>query len=234
MAGANPCAITGVLAQDYANAVRTINRKFNALQRLAELLEQLGDLTSFIPPNLSAFIPLYLINLDAYTNLVQACPFLNLPATPSNATTAELQGLVNSAYARVIQKLQQHPIFRLGKLQDQLNKVQTSLNGPLNTGAQFLQCLNQACASGAIGASFVSEVAQDDFSAQIDQYTRTYLANGGKVLTTTAQNKVNELNGIIDNINELRSTEPVATQAASPVPVVPSVPPVPQIPAPPP
>jgi hypothetical protein len=224
MPSANPCAVTNVLASDYANAVTTVNRKFNALQRLAELLEQLGDITglleSFQPGTL---IPLYLINLDAYTNLVTACPFLNLPPTPSNTSTAALQAQVAAAYARLIQRLNLHPFIRLGKLQAQMSKVQSKLNDVLNTGSQYMQCLQQACASVSGVSSFVN-----NFKSQFDQYQRNYLAANGQVLTQAMQGKVNAVKGMIDNINELLSTAPLVTP--SPVPTVPQVP-IPSTPA---
>ena len=221
---ANPCAITNVLANDYANAVTAVNRKFNALQRLAELLEQLGDISGLLASfNPSALIPLYLIDLDAYTNLVTACPFLNLPPTPSNASTAILQDQVASAYARLIQSLNLSPFIRLDKLQAQMDKVQSKFNDVLNTGSQYMQCLQQACSSVSGVASFVN-----NFQSELDQYRRTYLAANGQVLTQAMLGKVNAVRGMIDNINELMTTAPVVTP--SPAPVLPQVP-IPSVPA---
>lgn len=214
---ADPCAITGALAADYQNAVTAINRKFNALQRLAELLEQLGDVSALLEGiNPSALIPLYAINFDAYTDLVNACPFLNLPKTPSNASTAQLQQMVSSAYAGMIRKLNLHPFIRLGSLQAQLNKVQTSVNEALNTGEQFVQCLAQACAS-TVGLFMTT-----NFQQQLDQFKRGYLASNGQVLTQEMQGKLLSVRGLIDNVNELMSTAPVITP--SPTPLVPQVP----------
>lgn len=211
------CSVTGVLAADYQNAVTAINRKFNALQRLAELLEQLGDVSALLEGiNPAALIPLYAINLDVYTDLVAACPFLNLPKTPSNTSTAELQSMVSSAYARLIQKLNLHPFIRLGALQAQMDKVQAQVNTALNTGNQFVQCLMQACSSTA------GFVLNTNFQQQLDLFKRGYLASNGQVLTQQMQGKLNSVRGLIDNINELTTTAPVITP--SPTPLVPQIP----------
>jgi hypothetical protein len=223
MASVNPCAITNVLANDYANAITLINRKFNALRRLAELLEQLGDISGLLAGlNPSALIPLYLINLDTYTNLVTACPFLNLPKTPSNASTAALQAQVGLAYSRLLQSLNLHPFIRMDKLQAQMDKVQGPLNEILNTGSQYMQCLQQACASATDAVNFVNKIAQTDFQGQLDDYTRTYLANNGKVLTQQMQHKVSEVRGLVDNVNEALSTAPLTSPSLTPL--VPQVP----------
>lgn len=214
---ANPCAVTGAVAAGYQNAVTAINRKFNALQRLAELLEQLGDISALLEGiNPAALIPLYAINFDVYTDLVNACPFLNLPKAPSNTSTAQLQAMVGSAYAGMLQKLNLHPFIRLGALQTQMNKVQSSVNESLNTGEQFVQCLAQACASTF--GFFVNT----NFQQQLDQFKRGYLASNGQVLTQEMQGKLQSVRGLIDNINELMSTAPVITP--SPTPLVPQVP----------
>lgn len=226
----NPCVLTNVLANDYYKAVTLINRKFNSLKRLAELLEQLGDISGLLP-NISALIPLYLINLDAYTNLVTACPFLNLPKSPSNTDIANLQGMVASAYSKLISGLLNHPWARMGALQSQLDKAQHSVDQILNQGTQFFQCLQQACASADSAVTFVSDIAKTDFQGQVDDYTRTYLANNGKVLTTGAQGKVDTINGAINNVNELMSPAPLASPPAKPI--ISPVPSVPQIPSPP-
>jgi len=214
---ASACDVTGVLAADYQNAVTAVNRKFNALQRLAELLEQLGDVSALLEGiNPSALIPLYAINLDVYTDLVNACPFLNLPKTPSNTSTAELQAMVSSAYARLIQKLNLHPFIRLGALQAQMNKVQASVNDILNTGNEFVQCLEQAC------SSTVGVVLGTNFQQQLDLFRRGYVASNGQVLTQQMQGKLQTVRGMIDNINELMTTAPVVTP--SPSPVIPQIP----------
>ena len=218
MAGADPCAVTNAVANDYANSVTAINRKFSALQRLAELLEQLGDAESLLKGvNPTTLIPLYAINFDTYTNLVTACPFLNLPKTPSNESTAALQEKVTTAYANMIKRLNLSPFIRMDKLQSQMDKVATDANKSLNDGTQFMQCLQQACATSADVVGFVN-----NFQGEAAQFAKNYLASNGRVLTTLQQQKVSEVRGLIDNLNELMTTAPVAT--TTPPPLIPQVP----------
>lgn len=218
MAGADPCAVTNAVANDYANSVTAVNRKFNALQRLAELLEQLGDAQSLLEGiNPTTLIPLYLINFDTYTNLVTACPFLNLPRTPSNESTAALQEQVSTAYANMIKRLNLSPFIRMGNLQSQMDKTATNANKSLNAGTQFMQCLQQACATSATVVNFVN-----NFQSEANQFAKNYVASNGRVLTTLQEQKVSEVRGLIDNLNELMTTAPVVTPA--PPPVIPQVP----------
>lgn len=232
MPAVDPCVLTGALANDYFAAVQLINRKFNALRRLAELLEQIGDIQGSLP-NISSLIPLYLINVDAYANLVTACPFLNLPPHPTNEDIAKLQAEVAAAYQRLLNQLFQHPYLRMGSLQAQLDKVQASVNDILNNGAQFMQCLLQACASAASVAGSIGHIASTHIQNELDDYSRTYLANNGKVLTDTMQGKKDQVQGVIDNVNELMSPAPVVTPPSN-TPHVSPLPNVPQIPLPPP
>ncbi len=218
MASADPCAVTNAVANDYANSVTAINRKYNALQRLSELLEQLGDAQSVLEGiNPTALVPLYLINFDTYTNLVTACPFLNLPSTPSNESVAELLEKVTTAYSNMIKRLNLHPYIRLGNLQSQMDKSAANANKSLNNGTQYMQCLQQACATSATIENFVN-----NFQKQASQFAKNYLAANGQVLTQEQQNKVSVVRGLIDNLNELLTTAPVVSP--SPAPVIPQVP----------
>jgi hypothetical protein len=203
----NPCALTNFLANNYYEAVKLINRKFNALRRLAELLEQIGDLSGFIP-DIGALVPLYLVNLDAYTNLVSACPFLNLPKNPSTEDIVRLQAQVAAAYTRLTDQLLKHPWVRMGKLQAQLDKVQGRVNDILAQGEQYFQCLQQACRSAEQAVNFVAEIADTDFKKEFDDYTRNVVGSNTQVLNSAMRNKRNEVQGAIDNINELASARP--------------------------
>jgi hypothetical protein len=70
-----PCQVLDALAQFQYDVVRRLNRKFNALRRIAELLEQVGDIGVLIP-NIAELIPITSITLDTYQRLVENCPFL--------------------------------------------------------------------------------------------------------------------------------------------------------------
>lgn len=230
MALVDPCSISGAVATGYANGVRAVNRKFNALQRFAELLEQLGDIQGLLEGiNPAALIPLYAINFDVYTDLVNACPFLNLPKAPSNASTAQLQSIVSSAYASMIAGLNLHPFSRLATLQAQMDKVQGQVNAVLQEGETFLQCLGAVCGSANVTLKFVN-----NFQQEFNDFKRGYLASNGQILTQQMKDKVTTVNGLIQNINELNTTVPVVVP--SPVPVIAQIPiptdhPIPRPPA---
>ncbi len=225
----DPCLITNVLANDYLLAVTAVNRKFDALRRLSELLEQLGDIQGLIP-NISALIPVFEIDLSTYAALVNACPFLNLPKVPSDADLKKLQQLVSDAYARLLAQLHLHPYIRMGALQGQLDKLHGRLNSILSQGADFLRCLQEACAAAEASATFVQGIGVSA-RAQIEHYTNNFVANSGHVLSDHAQTKLNQVNESINQINVLMAPEPVAPPGAGPQ--ISPVPDVPQIPLPP-
>jgi hypothetical protein len=225
----DPCLITNVLANDYLLAVATINRKYDALSRLAQLLEQLGDIQGLIP-NIGMLVPVFAIDLSTYAALVAACPFLNLPAVPTDADLATLQRLVSNAYARLLAQLRLHPYIRMGALQAQLDKLHGRLSGILNQGASFLRCLQEACAAAEASVTFVQN-AIPNAQAQISHYANNFVANSGHVLSDHAQTKLDQVNDSINQINVLMAPEPVAPLGVGPQ--ISPVPDVPQIPLPP-
>jgi hypothetical protein len=221
----NPCALTDLLSSDYAKAIRMINRKFAALRRLGEILEQLGDL-SFLVPDISKLIPVYMIDLSAYASLVAACPFLKLPKEPGFQDIQRLQALVANAYARITNQLMKHPWFRMGKLQDQMDKLQGQLNGVLSEGQQYVQCLQQACNSVS---SVVTDITATNWGKEFDQFARDYTANNGRVLTQGMDDKRSQVQGAVESLNELSSPAPFANPS-NPVQDTPRVPQFPQLP----
>lgn len=182
MPGVTPCALTSLLANDFATALDAVNRKFKALQRFAQLLEQLGDLSGALPI-ITGLVPLSSINLEAYSGLLTACPFLNLPPIPAAVDIAALQGLVGAAYNQLIAGLNTHPFNRMSLLQAQMDKAIGRVSGILNQGAQFTQCLEFACGSNL--PSFVAPVDPADVNAQANRFA----SNGTAVLTSAQQKK---------------------------------------------
>jgi len=225
----NPCVIANILANSYNEAIKTINRKFAALQRLAQLLEQIGDISGFIP-NIGALIPLYLIDLSSYATLVAACPFLNLPKSPSTEDIGKLQSELAAAYARLVGQLTQHPWLRMGRLQDQMAKIQGKVNEVLDQGAQYLACLQAACGTVEAAANFVNEISQTDFKENFDTYTRQYIGANKQVLNDAMQQKYDQVQGGIVQINELMSAQPVVPAATATSPTIPDIGRAPQIP----
>jgi len=72
------CGVIDALSDFQQKVIEAINGKFAALRRLSELLEQLSDLTGFIP-DITKLIPLSAIDLTLYETLRAECPFLHLP-----------------------------------------------------------------------------------------------------------------------------------------------------------
>lgn len=208
----NPCVIANVLANDYAEAITMVNRKFAALRRLAQLLEQIGDISGFLP-QIGALIPIYLIDLSSYATLVAACPFLNLPKSPSNEDLGKLQADVAAAYARLASRLTQHPWLRMGRLQSQMDKVQGQVNAILGQGSQYMACLQAACATAESTVNFVQEISQTDFQGSFDDYTRQIVGSNSQVLNDGMQQKYDQVQGSINQINELISARPFSDTA---------------------
>lgn len=219
MALSDICGISNVLGSDYLAAITSINRKFNALRRFSELLEQLGNVSALIP-DISNLIPIGAITSPNYQALVSACPFLNLPKIPSDIDLSNLRNLVSSAYKSIIQTLTNHPFSRLGNLQGQLDKFQSKLSGALGGGAQFLQCFQQACSGD--GISFVNNFSSTSAQAQISQFNQNFVATGGQILTPEMQRKVTAIKDSISRVNQLITG--VITTPGTPVQIVPEIP----------
>lgn len=136
------CGVIDALADYQIKVLQAINGKFLALQRIADLLEQLGDISGFLP-NISALIPISQIDLNLYEQLRSSCPFLNLPPASINAeaTLDNLRAEVNAAYGRLLAQLSQNPLNRLGKLQAKLDAFQKQFNISALGGIDFMRCL---------------------------------------------------------------------------------------------
>lgn len=184
---ANPCAVVDALARMQYDIIRRVNRKFEALRRLAQLLEDLGNLSDLVP-NINALIPVVDIDFDTYNQLAAACPFLNLPF-PGEASLVELRQRVIGAYSNLMKDLLNHPWIRMGKLQDEMSKFQSKVNFALGMGASYIECLLAACnAVSAVGSAF-QKVSQADIQKEISTFTSNYMANAGQVLTEPMRTK---------------------------------------------
>lgn len=194
------CKVLDSLAQLQYDVIRRINRKFNALRRLAQTLEVLGDLAGLIP-NLPQLVPLASINVDVYTRLRENCPFLNLPPF-SNQTLAELQQAVQAAYANLTKKLLNHPFFRMNKLNDAMSKFQQDVNLTLATGADYVKCLQTVCDTiGAVGGAF-QNISAANIQKELASFTNGFLNNAGNVLTDPMKQKYGQA---ADAVNQMRA-----------------------------
>jgi hypothetical protein len=201
MPAANPCGVLQALANYQFEIIRSLNKKLNQLRRLAELLEQLGDLSLFLP-NIGQLIPIINIDLSIYTDLQANCPFLNLPP----ATTEDLDKLrnkVSEAYALLARKLLNHPWLRMNKVQGMLNDFQNKLNFPY--GDDYMRCLNATCAAIAQAGSLLSRVSQAQIGKELTDFGKNFVDNAGQVLTKSMQTKRDEAVQIYNQVLDLRS-----------------------------
>lgn len=197
-----PCAVLDSLAQFQYDVIRRLNRKFLALQRLAQLLEQVGDLT-VLAPNIGELIPISNITLDTYARLVQNCPFLGLPETPTDESLNLLRAKVVEAYAALIRKYLNHPFLRMAKLQEALAKFQSDINAGAAVVADYLLCLQTICDTiGVIGTAF-QNISQADIAKEVSSYTKNFVANAGEVLTEPQRIKVEQVRDTISHIQDL-------------------------------
>jgi hypothetical protein len=205
MATLAACNLIDSLAEFQFDVIRRVNRKFIALQRLAELLEQLGDISTLIPniaKLIDSFIPVANIDLELYNQLASACPFLNLPA-PGEASLAELQARVVAAYSNLTRQLLNHPWLRMGLLQNQLARFQSKVDMTLATGLNFIQCLQAACQAVEGTASFFEGISNADVQKEITSFTTNFVEQGGSVLSEGARTKNTEAKELIDQMKAL-------------------------------
>lgn len=210
-----PCAVLDALAQFQYDVMKRLNRKFASLQRIAALLEQAGDLTVLVP-NINELIPISSITLDTYDRLVQNCPFLGLPETPTDESLNLLRAKVTEAYAALIRRLLNHPFLRMNKLQEALAKFQSDINAGAAVVSDYLKCLQTICDTiGAIGTAF-SNISQADIGKEIASYTTNFVAKSGQILTEGQKVKVEQVHSTITEIRAL-STD-IVTDAQAVVP----------------
>jgi hypothetical protein len=209
-----PCQVLDALAQFQYDVVRRLNRKFNALRRIADLLEQVGD-TAVLVPNIAELIPVTSITLDTYQRLVENCPFLGLPDV-SVANLGELRMRVQEAYGNLVRKLLNHPHLRMSKLQNILTKFQGDLNAGAAVVSDYLLCLQTICDTiGAVGTAF-QNVTQADIQKEIAEYTKNFVQNAGEIMTEPMKAKAGQVRALITEIEDL-STDTVtdATDTAA-------------------
>jgi hypothetical protein len=111
------CNVLGTILGASGLIYDKINRRVSSLRRLAYLLENLGDLNSYIP-DINALVPIAQIDLLLYEELQRACPQLGLP----NVTGLnDLKATVASAYAELQTAIQNSPYNRMGGIQGRLD-----------------------------------------------------------------------------------------------------------------
>ena len=194
----NACSIVDALAALQFDLLRRINKKFAALRSLARTLEQLADLQSWIP-DLTRLVPVASIDLSLYNYLAASCPYLNLP--PADGDLNQLQVAVRNAYTSLYASIRRSPHFRLGQVQDQMDKFQSKLTGSLGQASQFLQCLNAVCAAGEASKLLLAP-SQKSLKQAVDTYADNFVRDAGSVLSSTGKAKYAEA---VDGLSQLQA-----------------------------
>lgn len=208
--GQEPCIVIDALAEFQLSVMERLNRKFFALRRLAQLLEQIGDVTELVP-NIGALIPVEQISLETYQRLADNCPFLGLPPV-SDANLAALKARVIEAYANLVARLNNHPHVRMGKVQKFLDRFQGEINAAGAVAEDALLCLQTICDTAAEAGSAFNKVTQADISKQVSLYTQNFVSNGGQVMTEGMRFKQEEVVTAIGHIKELSTSSVVSAQ----------------------
>ena len=213
---ANICAPLQALVQFEMDVISALNKKFAALRRLAELLEQLGAL-SVLLPNINQLLPVADIDLEAYTQLQVNCPFLGLPPA-SNEDINALRSKVNAAYAKLAGKLLNHPWMRMGKVQKMLNDHHQKLNYPY--GDSYVRCLNAACNAVGVVGGLLEKASNVSIEKELSAFAANFVENGGQVLTAGMQQKRDDAMQVYNQVLDMRDdTVSDFRQTGAPAPV---------------
>lgn len=184
---ADPCAVIDALAAFQLDVLRRINRKFAALRGLAQLLEQLGDLSALVP-NIGNLIPIVNIDLQLYEELVAACPYLNLPPV-TTGNLNQIQAYLTGAYANFFNRLLRHPWNRMGQLQAQMDSFQSQIDSAFTQAGDFLRCLQTVCATGRAVKGQLNALADADIAKEIGIFADNFVADAGQVMTAGMREK---------------------------------------------
>lgn len=201
------CGVVDALADFQQKVIEAINGKFAALYRLAELLEQLGDLTGFVP-DISQLIPISSIDTAIYENLRNSCPFLNLPPSSGDPEQAlgQLRAQVNTAYGRLLGQLNLNPLSRMSKLQQKIDDYQTRFNVGALKGTDFMSCLQAACQAAIAVEGTVSNLSNTSPSKVVSEaktFLKNTVDNQGKILNQAQQAKVDNWQSTRDGVKDL-------------------------------
>jgi hypothetical protein len=208
-----PCQTLDALAQFQYDVIARLNRKFNALRRIAELLEQVGDLQVLVP-NIGELIPVASLTLETYRELVINCPFLGLPDV-NEGNLAELRARLVAAYAALIRKLLNHPHLRMGKLQSVLSRFQADMNAGAAVVSDYLTCLQTICDTiGKAGTAF-ENITHADIKKEVASYTHNFVAQGGQVMTAGMKVKEAQVQTTVEQMRALSTDTVTDAQSTS-------------------
>lgn len=191
----NICGVVDAISNFELRSMELLNGRFQALRRLAALLEQAGDATGFIP-DISKLIPLAQIDTTLYEQIRVQCPFLNLPPASDSAEQAlgKLRAQVNAAYGSLLAQLNAHPFNLMGLLQQKLNDYQNKVNFDVLAGQDFLSCLQAVCQGAAALSNTVQNSGRslENVVKTSQTYFKNFVEGDGTVLTAPAQAKYDD------------------------------------------
>jgi hypothetical protein len=203
------CNTINALTDLQVQLMDLLNKKFYALRRLAQLLEQAADLTGFLP-DITKLIPLSAIDLPLYESLRNACPFLNLPPASTstvNESIGKLQRIVAQAYGQILALLNKNPLFRITDgLVAQMNAYQQKMNVAALSGSDFLACLQAACAVAEVAVDSFQNLSQysvQDALAIAKNYSKNFVEGQGKFYSDAASAKLSDLDSAREGVKDL-------------------------------
>ncbi len=196
-----------------ADLIQRFMRKYNQIKRIAEQLENLGDI--FPPlPDISGFVNAFEVSdLGVYDKIREACPELGLPSIGGSGSF--LDSLVK-AYQALADMLKFHPFAILGELLGLLDGLITEI---VNTVSNFVtgnlanlgECICNLCGiegcedgssnSGALSGYLPGELWNDwlDFLGEKGDDPFRW----ANVLTPDQNDKYDTITTIIDTLIDL-------------------------------
>jgi hypothetical protein len=144
----DPCSVLSALNDWQQSVLSGLTRRFGALQRLAQILEEAGDITGFLDDIvriIPRLVPIEALDsLNAYNLIRGACPMLGLPEANIDAA-AKLQTDLARAYAELLRKIDLHQFNRLDLLQARLDQV---IGKAVNSlGRDWFICATTVCSA---------------------------------------------------------------------------------------
>lgn len=200
------CSFLNPLANARTIALAAVNRKINALRRLAGILEELGNINPFPALDIGQLVPIGRLDVSAYNNIQRNCPFLNLPPTPEGDASEvlnEFRAKLVTAYQNLVAQMMNHPWFRLGELFKQLDRFQDQVNLAGALGGDYIACLTAICEAGASAANSL-----DYYQQQAQQYANNFTSDGWpSVLTQGGRTKYETMREQVRQVQILMATE---------------------------
>jgi hypothetical protein len=161
----NPCSIVNSVLEYENQLLSAVMGKFNSLERLVQLIYEMGSSVLRAVPRLSDWIPVAEIDLSIYERLRAACPMLGLPPADLESLE-ELRAEVEDAYMNFFYEFySNHPWCQIEYYRSEANKYLNDAYGAL--GRDWLACASFVChtVDGVIAGDAVR--LNDKFSALI-------------------------------------------------------------------